>query len=227
MPHIIGTVKEYSLHADIKNWYRETSDLVESVVDGFVIDIVRGNQLIEIQTGHFYALKNKLSTLLTHHPIRVVYPIPVLKWVTRYDVLENRLLVRRRSPKKGKVQSIFDELVYLPIHILHDNLEIEVLLIEQEDIWYNDGKGSWRRRFWSVEDRRLNAILERRIFEYPDDYLALLPDGLPDRFSSQEVSKMGGGSRDIARKMLYCLSKMKMIKHVCTLGNSKYYSREI
>ncbi len=227
MPHVIGTIKEYSLHAEIKNWYRETGDLVESKVDGYLIDIVRGDQLIEIQTGHFYAMRNKLSRLLTKHPVRVVYPIPILKWVSRYDKQESKLLGRRRSPKKGRIQSVFEELIYLQMHILHPNLAVEVLLIEQEDTLINDGKGSWRRGYWSVEDRKLISIYERRLFCNPNDYLSLLPHNLPVHFSSLEVSKLGGISLGLARKVLYAFTKMNLIKQICSQNSRKYYSFEV
>jgi hypothetical protein len=59
----IGVLNEKPLHAALKQWYAQPGDGLEVTVDGFVIDIVRGHQLIEIQTGHFAAIKKKLSTL--------------------------------------------------------------------------------------------------------------------------------------------------------------------
>jgi len=225
--HVIGTLKEYSLHAEIKNWYREANDHIELYIDGFLVDIVRGNQLVEIQIGHFYSLRNKLSKLLPNHPIRVVYPIPILKWVSRYDRHDDKFLGHRRSPKKRYVQTIFEELVYIPLHIMHPNLAIEVLLVEQEDIWVNDGKGSWRRRYWSVEDRKLISIYDRILFSDPEDYLSLLPVGLPGQYSSLDVSNLGGISQALARKMLYSLSRMNLISLASTRNNRKYYSIEM
>ena len=223
----IGTLKENSLHAEIKNWYREPNDLVEIKIDGFLIDIARENLLIEIQTGHFYSLRNKLTRLLPNHPIRVVYPIPLQKWVSRYGDPESGIFSRRRSPKKGNIHSIFEELVYLPVHLLHPNLTVEVLSIEQEDTWVNDRKGSWKRNFWSLTDRKLILICERRLFTRPNDYLSLLPIGLPSRFSSQDVSNFGGLSQGLARKMLYCLSNMNLIKQVGVQNRRRFYSPEL
>jgi hypothetical protein len=224
--HVIGILKEFSLHAEIKNWYSEPCDLIEIKVEGFLIDIVRGDMLIEIQTGHFYSLRNKLTKLLPNHPIRLVYPIPILKWITRYDAPGSGFIGRRRSPKKGQIQLIFDELVYLPGHVMHPNLTVEVLLIEQEDIWVNDGKGSWRRHYWSIADRKLISICGRRLFTAADDYLSLLPIGLPSHFSSKDVSDLGGFSQGLARKILYCLFKMDLIKLVSTQNRRRYYSCE-
>ena len=47
----IGTLNEKPLHAALKDWCARPGDQFEVFVDGFVVDIVRGNLLIEIQTG--------------------------------------------------------------------------------------------------------------------------------------------------------------------------------
>ena len=66
---MIGTLNEGSLHAQLKAWYREPGDLVEHPVDGYVIDLVRGETLVEIQTGGLAPLKRKLDRLLDSHSV--------------------------------------------------------------------------------------------------------------------------------------------------------------
>ncbi len=168
----IGILKENSLHAEIKNWYRQANDILEDKLEGYLIDIVRGDILIEIQTSHFYSLREKLTKLLPDHTIRLVYPIPVCKWISRYDINGNLLIGRRKSPKQNRIHSIFEELIYLPTQFMHQNFSLEVLLIEQEDIWINDGMGSWRRKHWSIADRKLWAVYDRTVFFEPNDYLS-------------------------------------------------------
>ena len=51
----IGTLNEGVLHAQLKNWYQRPGDRIEQVVGGFVVDLVRGDLLVEIQTGGFAA----------------------------------------------------------------------------------------------------------------------------------------------------------------------------
>jgi hypothetical protein len=68
-------MQEKSLHAALKKWYARQDDRVEVNVDGFAVDIVCGNLLIEIQTRNFSALKRKLTMLTTNHSVRLVYPI--------------------------------------------------------------------------------------------------------------------------------------------------------
>ena len=44
-------------------------------VDGYVIDIVRDNLKLEIQTSNFSSIKSKLKDLVGVHRIRLIYPI--------------------------------------------------------------------------------------------------------------------------------------------------------
>ena len=48
---LIGTLNEGSLHAQLKEWYRQPGDLLEHPVDGFLIDVVRGETLIDFVSG--------------------------------------------------------------------------------------------------------------------------------------------------------------------------------
>ena len=47
---------EYTLHSEIKDGYRVSGDELEVKVEDFIVDIVRGKLLIEIQTGNFCAV---------------------------------------------------------------------------------------------------------------------------------------------------------------------------
>jgi hypothetical protein len=67
VPHI-GTLREKPLHASLKKWYAGPGDLVELPVHGFVIDLVREDLLIEIQTRDFSSMKQKATTLLELGP---------------------------------------------------------------------------------------------------------------------------------------------------------------
>ena len=137
-------MKETSLHADLKQWYALPGDLFEARVDRFVVDIIRGDLLIEIQTSNFSAIKHKLVHLLEHHPVRLVYPLPQEKWIIRQSAIDGSRLSRRRSPKRGRIEHLFDELVRLPELALSSNFSFEILFTREEEIRRNDGLGSWR-----------------------------------------------------------------------------------
>ncbi|UCD44339.1 MAG: hypothetical protein JSV27_09435 [Candidatus Bathyarchaeota archaeon] len=214
---------ENSLHDSVKLWYARSGDLVEEEVDGYVVDIVRGDLLIEVQTGNFSALRQKLSDLIRRHPVRLVHPVPERKWIVRVDRDLESVLSRRRSPKRGRLEELFQELVYIPRLIMDLNFSVEVLLVDSEDVLVDDGRGSWRRRRWSIYDRRLLEVKDRKLFNDPGDLRSLLPEALPEEFTTKELVAASGIRPVLARKMAYCLRNMEEIDVVGRRGRSVLY----
>ena len=217
--------RESSLHSAIKKWYFLEGDELEVKVDDFVVDIVRGDLLIEIQTANFSAIRRKLLRLLSEHRVRLVYPIPRVKWIVHRSVVTGEMFGRRRSPKKGCMSDLFSELIRIPTLFSKGNLSIEVLMIEEEEIWCNDGRGSWRRKGASIEDRRLIRVFERQIFEREKDFLKVLPNELPDPFSNRHLAADLGISVNQSRRMTYSFRKMGIITQVAKKGNQIFCSR--
>jgi hypothetical protein len=202
---------EYTLHSEIKRWYMGSGDELEVKVDDFIIDVLRDNLLIEIQTGNFSAIKKKLNKLLLNsNQVRLVYPIAQLKWIVHVS-RSGEFVRRRKSPKKGKVTDLFYELVHAPSLIKDKNFSLEVLLIEEEEIRCSDGRGSWRRRGASVKDRKLLKIFDRIVFEDSNDFLEFLPEELNDHFTNKVLAQKLGVSVRLAQKITYCLRKMDAI----------------
>ena len=79
----IGTLNEGHLHASLKERYVEPGDKVEADVDGYVVDILRGDLIIEIQTANFSAIARKMRDLVSKHQVRLVYPIPRDLWIVK------------------------------------------------------------------------------------------------------------------------------------------------
>ncbi|MGF1507664.1 MAG: hypothetical protein ACFB51_21430 [Anaerolineae bacterium] len=218
-PHI-GTLGERSLHAALKQALAQPDDLLEQRVDGYVIDIVRGDLLIEIQTRSFHAMKRKLRRLLPDHPIHLIHPIAAQLWIRKLGPDGETLIERRKSPKRGTVYDVFRELVSFPDLVGHANLTLEVMLVHEEEIRCKDGQGSWRRKGWSIIDHKLLAIVERHLFREPDDLIALLPDELPDPFTNRQLAETLGIRMDLAQKMTYCLRGMDALAVTGKQGRS-------
>ena len=131
----IGTLNEMSLHSALKAWYKHPGDRLEVNIDGFVVDIIRADHLVEIQTRNFSAIKHKLIKLIDHHKVRLVHPIPREKWIIRVDSNGRKSIGRRKSPKRGRIEHLFTELVSFPDLVAHPNFSIEVLFTQEEEIW--------------------------------------------------------------------------------------------
>jgi len=216
----MGLVQEMnSLHTSIKNWYSLPGDRLEAKVGDFVVDIVRGSLLIEVQTGNFSAIKKKLRSLVRNHNVQLVHPIPRRKWIVTVSVPNGETVRRRRSPKNGRVTDLFDELIRIPDLINEENFALEVLMIEEEEVRCQDGKGSWRRKGASVKDRKLIEVVGSATFAGKEDFLGLLPGDLHQPFSNRSVAENMGISVSQSRKMTYCLRKMGAIRKVGKNGN--------
>lgn len=225
MDNTLSSRRESSLHSGIKKWYFLEGDKLEAKVGEYVVDIVRGDLLIEIQIANFSAIKPKLLRLLEDHKVRLVYPIPRTKWIVHRSEPNGETFGRRRSPKRGRLSDIFSELIRIPTLFSSGNLALEVLFVEVEEVWYNDGRGSWRRRGASIEDRKLVRVFERRIFEHVEDFLKILPAGLAEPFSNKDLAESLAISISQSRKMTYALRKMGAIACVGKNRNQMLFTR--
>jgi hypothetical protein len=224
MDDAFSSGRESSLHSAIKEWYFVEGDKLEERVDDFVVDIVRGDLLIEIQIANFSAIKPKLLRLLNEHKVRLVYPIPKVKWIIHKSTGTGETYGRRRSPKKGRLTDLFSELIRIPSLFSTGNFNIEVLMVEVEEIWCDDGRGSWRRKGASIEDRKLIRVFESRFFEDKTDFLKFLPEDLPDPFSNIDLAKSLGIPVHQSRKITYALRKMGTITHVSKNRNQMLFA---
>lgn len=217
--HNIGSLKERSLHAALKKWYARAGDNLEEQVDGSIIDIVRGDELIEIQTRNFSALRKKFTKLLENHKIRLIYPIPVTKWIVRVSE-RGKELSKKQSPKKGKLYEIFDEMLYIPEFINHPNFTLEVLLVRVEEIRCADGEGSWRRKGVSIKDSRLVEVTDSVLFTDKRDFTDFLPPNLVRPFSNKQLAASMNITAYRARRITYTLRKMEAIEIVDKKGKT-------
>jgi hypothetical protein len=204
-------MNECSLHSKIKKVYSLPGDQFEVKLDNYIVDLMRENLVIEVQTKNFSALKEKLQAVTEKHPVRLVYPLPEKKLIT-HVTKDHKVLNTRKSPKKGKLTDLFRELVMIPNMICEENFSLEVLLIDEEEVRCDDGKGSWRRKGVSIKERILLKLNDRILFQNRSDYLRLLPEGLGQVFTNRELARQAKIPVSTARQMTYCLRKSKIIQ---------------
>jgi hypothetical protein len=220
----IGMLNESSLHAALKAHYARPEDTLEVEVDGYVIDIIQDGCLVEIQTGNFASIKHKVIDLTDRHPLRVVYPITQEKWIVKLPEDGIGTPERRKSPKRGRIVEIFNELVSFP-EILHNaNFSLEVLMIQEEEVRRFSGVRRFRNRGWVTEERRLLGIVDQYLFEGPESVCGLIPKSLPDEFTTLDFADALGEPRRFAQKAAYCLRKIGVIVQIGKRGKSKLYS---
>jgi hypothetical protein len=220
---VIGTLNEGALHAQLKHWYAQPGDRTEQKVDGYVIDLVRGGLLVEIQTGGFAPLRRKLEVLLESHAVRVVAPIAVSRRIVRVSD-DGEVLSSRRSPKHGRIEDVFERLVSIPALLAHDRFELDVVLTHEEEHRVFRAGRAWRRRGWTVAGRSLVAVERSLLLRSPADVRALLPAALPDWFDTAELAALAGVDRRLAQCMTYCLRRCGVLAVGEKRGRSTLYA---
>lgn len=221
-PHI-GTLREKPLHASLKQWCAASGDRFEVRVDRYVIDVVRGDLLLEIQTGGFSSIRQKLRRLLDlGHPVRVLYPTPVDKTIVRIGA-DGEILGRRRSPRHGTRLDVFRELVSIPTLLAHPGFELTVVLTIEDEYRLHDPSRAWRRKGWVVQERRLTSVVGVEELREPADVAALLPDGLPDPFTTADIARLAGCPRRLSQQMAYCLRKLEVVELAGKRSNAAEY----
>lgn len=222
MPQI-GTLREKPLHASVKRWYARAGDSLEVRVGGFVIDLVRQDLLIEVQTRGFASMKQKVTALVgLGHRVRIVHPIPIDKWIVKIDA-DGTALSRRLSPRHGKPIDVFAELVSFPDLLADPHLEVEVLLTVEEEYRRHTPDRSWRRQGWTVVERRLMKVVDALLLRQTEDLAGLLPDDLKETFTTADLAEKLGRPRRAAQQMAYCLRKVGEIAAVGKRGNAVVY----
>ncbi len=203
--------------------YAEPGDLVEAPLDGYRVDILRGDLVIEIQTAGFASISRKLRDLVQRHPVRLVHPVATERWIVKLPPRGDGPSTRRKSPRRVGFEELCQELVSFPDLIGERNFELEAVAIREEEL---RRPGRRRRRpGWVVVERRLLEIVDRMRVRSPDDLLSLLPPELPDPFRTSDLASSLGRPRALAQKVAYCLRKCGAIRAIGKDRNGVLYSR--
>jgi hypothetical protein len=223
----INLYSERSLHAQLKAFLASPGDRLEARIGGKVVDLLRSDgEIVEVQTGHFGSLLPKVLALAGEgRKVRVVHPVAVETEIRRLDPRTEELVSRRKSPKRGDLYSVFDELVSAPELIASRNVIFEFVLARIAEVKVRDGTGSWWRKGDRIVDRELVEVLSSRSFCTKAQWLALIPKSLCPPWSSTSLGEALGIGSDRARRLLYCYSRAGIIAEAGMEGRRKLYAR--
>ena len=214
---------ESSLHRQLKELYADDSSEIEVRHGRYRIDVVSGEELIEIQQSSLSAIRNKIRTLLEDHPVVVVKPVVRRRLLVKYKRQGGRETDRRYSPKRGSMLDLFGELVYFIDVFPHERLALDVMLIDVEEHRYPRKKKRFNRSAWKTDDQRLVEVCEIHRLRTPSDLLALVNCDLPTPFHSGDLAKQLNIDRGSARQIAYCFRNMGAAHQVGKQGNTLLY----
>jgi hypothetical protein len=216
---------ETTLHRELKTLYAAEESQREVTVDGYRIDGIVDGTLFEIQCASLYAFRDKIACLLEKHDVHIVKPLAARKYLITRKNKRGKIISSRYSPKRETVYHLFDELVHFVRVFPHPRLTLEVLLTEQEEHRLPKKKRHAKSRGFKVFDRSLRSVSGRHVFQTADDLADLLPEKLPDQFTTAEIAKLAKIPRWLAQKFAYCLRMIELVKVVGKRGNAILYQR--
>ena len=212
----IGTYQEYSLHEDLKNYYKTETGSLEVKIENYIIDVVNKQHLIEVQTRNFSQIREKLQNLLElGYSVTLVHPIYEQKlFKTTTDAKQSV----RTSPKKDNLLSIFNELVYITDLFKYNKFSLEIVFTKVEII-----RKKIKSNKYKVFDKKLLEITRKVQFTKPEDFLFILPYELQTRLTTKNLMARLGISYLLASKIVYFFAKINLLSIIQKEGNLKIY----
>ena len=216
---------ETTLHRQLKELYADPHSQEEVQLDDYRIDVIRNDVLIEIQLGSLAAIRDKVQKLLQNHRVIIVKPVIDRKHLIKLSGPNGEVLSRRRSPKRGNVMTLFDELVYCTKLFPHPNLCIDVPFLEIEELRFKgQGRRRWRRKNnFQIEDQKLLKVTSLQRFLTGDDLRKLIRKKMPTNFHTGHLAEAIDEPRETAQQMAYCFARMNICEQVGKEGNTLIY----
>ncbi len=217
--HGIGSLSEKAQHAILKNFYCPNPSYQEINFGKYVADIATPEGITEIQTANFGKMRSKLQCFLQNGSVRIIYPVPAIKWLVWVDTQTGETSPRRRSPNKNAALGIFRELYSISSLLWPSNFSVTLTLLECEEYRLLDGwsrdrkKGSHRSQMLPL------SLLDEITLNCPQDLLKLLPS-LPDTFTSQTLQKL---TKQRPRTISYIISVLRALNVIEKIGTENRY----
>ncbi len=217
----IGTQMEKPMHQSIKYYLCPDSACHEFKIGRFIADIYQEGHIKEIQTGSFQSLDHKLSALLPTYPITVVYPLVKRKTIIEMDYLYGTKKPKK-SPKIGNPLHIMTELVKIKKHLLHPNLDFMIFYVDVDE---------YRRK----SEASSSIKNHERLAQYPkglpilytlktkDDFLALLPDVLPEELTAKSLQKLLKLNKTETQSLIQVYKTMGLLQYIRKEGRAFVY----
>lgn len=214
------------MHAYLKNYIEKDTSKHELKVNNYFVDIYNDEGIFEIQTKQLFRLKRKLAFLLKSHKVTVVLPIIQTKSLYWLDPesLEKKSK-GRKSPRRGNYYDIFKELYGIKDLLKDEGLAIRIILLEVDEYRLLNGWSHDKKKGSVCHDRIITNVIEDRIFDKEKNYTSILPDNLPEEFSTKDLSKIAKINLKTAQVTLNIMKSLNLVEGISKKGNLIIYKR--
>ena len=214
----IGIYNEKSLHRILKRFLCDDVSCFEQRVGRYIADIFDRERIIEVQSGSFYPLKEKLKYYLEETPyaVTVVHPVIADKTIINADKESGEIKSMRRSPKRESHWDVLPEMFWLKDIIPSDKLTVRLVFVSAKEYRYSE-RVRFRRSGAYDSSLVPEGIVGSMELSQIKDYYDYIPTQLrgDKGFSSSEyssVSKLKGRKLSLALSFLCSVGLLKKEK---------------
>lgn len=223
----IGTLAEKSVHSVLKFYYAPDEKYHEVKIGSHVADTCVDGEIHEIQTRQFYRLNDKLEEFLHtwEMEVTIVYPVSVVNTILWIDPNTGEVSKSRTTKKPKAVYGIFRELYGIREYLTDPHLHLIIAEVATEDYRLLDGFGKEKKTRATKTDKIPTELIRERNFESLTDVVTLLPDDLPDHFTTKDfahLTALGPNDASVGLLLLYRLGTLERIK----VGRGYEYERK-
>ena len=220
----IGTLGERTLHVILKHFFEPDTVFHEVRVGRYVADICRGNEITEIQTRGFAALRQKLIAYCGNYHVNVVYPIAQKKYISWLDPDSGELSKHHKSPKVGKVWDFLYELYALRPIMPLNRVRFTLVMCEMEEFRLLDGWSNDKKRGSTRHERIPTALYDIITLSERKDYAILIPESLGDSFTTADFAKAAQMTRKTAGYAVRTLETIGVVEKTDRIKNTRFKS---
>ena len=227
-PHLrdgIGTYKEKKLHLILKEYFVKSEADREVPFRGFVCDGKEGDLITEVMTGSLSGMGEKLKTFLPDHRVNVVFPLIAEKTLVWIDPETGDMSRGRISPRRDGVARLLSETVYILDYLSSPNLTLTAVSLKADEFRIRNGRGKEKKIGAEKLDRIPTELLSVTEYRPASDMALFLPEGLPDTFTREDVSKATGFSGRRLSGAVKALERTGVIRDAGLGRKPRYFER--
>ena len=220
----IGTYKEKKLHIILKKYFESDSTYHEIPTNGYIADIRKDGNIIEIETSGFSGLKPKLEAYLSEYSVTLVYPLAAKRYISWIDPDTFEISNKRLSPKKANVYDAIFELVRILPFVKNKNLTVVAMMLEIDEYRMLDGWSRDRKKGSNRYERIPIDVIDMIELKTDDDYRKYIPEELRKDFTVKEFAKKVRIRENRARGIIKVFENRGIVTNTGKVGRAYHFS---
>ena len=172
-----------------------------------------------------YRLKDKLDAFLPDYSVTVIFPMAKETYLSWIDPDTYEISGRRKSPRKANIFSALRELYPLRRFLGDENLHFKFLFFRIEEFKFLNGRKGTRKKGATRYERIPTALLDEIDYVTREDFLSLIPEGLPETFTTKDFAEAAKINRDTASYAVGILRELLLIDRCGKSGHSYLYRK--